>query len=542
VSLPLLLSLLFLSLAGPLRSAEPRQRSSFSALIKRVSAYLNADPVRKAPVHAAVAAVRGGIPTDQGEDLDQRLLDRAGELRQRLLEDSPAQEEQALRRIYKALAVSQWVQALEKNPEPAVSEEARALIRAWSKRFPAQAARVLQGQALVAAGWGSYCRALTPALKPRPPHETGKAPSPKTAQLDELLSGLQASWTAKSLPAREEAKAHLLAGKVYDELSRADLRATQGSAASSAREPALTLPTAAAPRPHALGEAPAAEFLPRRIYGKASKAVVLILCAAPDGAGELGSGSLLDGQGRILTNAHVVIRDSTRKPWPTVRVYLKPAKMTGDPKLDLAGPLEARVVSFDSALDLALIELASPPAGLPQLALADPEDVVVGDRVAAIGHPEQGGLWTLTTGVVSTLVADLGGVKGKAAFQTDASINRGNSGGPLLNSAGDIIGVNTLMSRKAADGLAITAVNFAVRSDVARRWLSGAAMSVHYAPSGTQTTAGTAAPAPAAGRQHVTITESRPFDRERLIEEEMKDMEGLEEEMHEEVLKRSAKP
>ncbi|MBI2322060.1 MAG: trypsin-like peptidase domain-containing protein, partial [Chloroflexi bacterium] len=70
---------------------------------------------------------------------------------------------------------------------------------------------------------------------------------------------------------------------------------------------------------------------------------------------------------------------------------------------------------------MALVQAARLPAGAGAVSLGDPRAVEIGDRVAAIGHPEQGGLWTLTTGVVSTLIADLGGVKGRAAFQTDAS-------------------------------------------------------------------------------------------------------------------------
>ncbi|MBI4677974.1 MAG: trypsin-like peptidase domain-containing protein [Elusimicrobia bacterium] len=282
---------------------------------------------------------------------------------------------------------------------------------------------------------------------------------------------------------------------------------------------------------------------------------MLIICAAEDGNGELGSGSFIDASGGVLTNAHVVIRDSTRKPWPNIRVYLKPAKLTGDNTVDLSSPVNAEVSSYDSALDLALLKLDRAPADVSPLELADPESVEIGDKVAAIGHPEQGGLWTLTTGVVSSLIADIGNVKGKSVFQTDASINRGNSGGPLLNSSGDIVGVNTLMSRKAADGLAITSVNFAVKADVARRWMAKSGTKVAFAappPAGQSA----AAPPPVAasvppvklietsagaGAKKVAkevVSESKPFSREDVIAQAIKEMEDLESEMRGEVDKR----
>jgi serine protease Do len=249
--------------------------------------------------------------------------------------------------------------------------------------------------------------------------------------------------------------------------------------------------------------------------------------------------------------------------------------MTGDAKQDMRNPVDGRVVAFDRALDLALVEVPSLPADAAALALDDPRGVEVGDRVAAIGHPEQGGLWTLTTGVISTLVADVGGVKGKNAFQTDTSINRGNSGGPLLDARGAIVGVNTSMARKATDGLAITAVNFALRSDVARRWMAAQNETLAYggpntspsisssvsdkaraaAVSGRSNTATATetsstfvpaprpvpapTPAPAAPRaapiKQVTITESRPYDRDAVIAAEITKMEDMGQEMHDEI-------
>jgi serine protease Do len=91
--------------------------------------------------------------------------------------------------------------------------------------------------------------------------------------------------------------------------------------------------------------------------------------------------------------------------------------------------------------------------------------------VVAIGHPEQGGLWTLTTGVISAEVDNFNGVKGKHVFQTETGLNRGNSGGPLLDGGGQMIGVNTAIARVASDGLPITSISFSLKSSVAAQWL-----------------------------------------------------------------------
>ncbi len=227
---------------------------------------------------------------------------------------------------------------------------------------------------------------------------------------------------------------------------------------------------------------PAAKTLSaKEIYQKDAPSVVLILAGRPTGQGELGTGSVIDASGRVLTNAHVIVDDKTGEPYPSIKVYMKPAKITGDPKVDLADPIKAKVARYDRALDLAVLELDRNPR-VPALSLGDDAAVETGDAVVAIGHPEQGGLWTLTQGVVSTVLADLGGVQGKDAFQTDASINRGNSGGPLIDRTGTIIGINTSMARKAADGLTITSVNFSIKSSVARRWLNGESRPAPAAP------------------------------------------------------------
>jgi serine protease Do len=279
------------------------------------------------------------------------------------------------------------------------------------------------------------------------------------------------------------------------------------------------------------GEEPAAKLMSaKELYQKASPAVVLIMSAREGGKGELGSGSVIDSAGLVLTNAHVVV-DSEGRPYPNIKVYLKPAKVTGDPKKDLSEPITARVSRFDRGLDLAVLELARATQMAP-LALGDDKNVEPGDPVIAIGHPEQGGFWTLTQGVISAVVADLGGVAGKNVFQTDASINRGNSGGPLIDHTGVIVGINTSMARKSADGTAITSVNFSIRSSVAKAWLAGENQAVK-----TQTT-NTPAEIPIPKTRPILMTPPKPYRIDDVIGEEIKKMDELEKELQEEVHKR----
>ncbi|MFA6003088.1 MAG: serine protease [Elusimicrobiota bacterium] len=331
---------------------------------------------------------------------------------------------------------------------------------------------------------------------------------------------------------------------------------------------------------------------PRQIYQRVGPGVVLLLCVSKDGAGEMGTGSIIDAEGHVLTNAHVVLQASTGKPYPVLHAYLKPAKLTGNPKIDLVDPISAKVVAWDRELDLALLKLEETPSRYKIVPLGDAAAVESGDPVVAIGHPEQGGLWTLTQGVVSTVIANLGGVEGKDVFQTDASINRGNSGGPLLDGRGAMIGVNTSMARKAKDGLTITSVNFALKSDVVKSWLAKNGQNVSAAvpaeapaeekpaaparpqpepiisaePPATeppaaagkgpqspsvsnsvrtvpaelpipQASEGSLAPLPETAQPQI-LTPVKPFKAEDLIEKEISEMEDLEKEMQGEIDKR----
>jgi len=218
--------------------------------------------------------------------------------------------------------------------------------------------------------------------------------------------------------------------------------------------------------------AEAKELSPREIYEQASPAVVMVMGHSDSGkGGSGGTGSIIQADGVVLTNAHVVIDEKTGKPYPRLSVFLKPSRVSGDSKADLARLVRAKVVAYSAPLDLALLKLEGVATALPVIDVSDSDRTKIGDRVIAIGHPEQGGLWTLTTGVISAEVDNFNGVKGKHVFQTETSLNRGNSGGPLVDSEGHMIGVNTAIARVAPDGMPITSISFSLKSSVARQWL-----------------------------------------------------------------------
>jgi serine protease Do len=313
-------------------------------------------------------------------------------------------------------------------------------------------------------------------------------------------------------------------------------------------------------------------YSPREIYQTIGPGVVLILGSDDGRMGSGGTGSIIRADGLVITNAHVVINKETSRPYRHVSLFLKPDRVTGNMDKDLTRRVEAKLLAYDPSLDMALLRMESPPGGLTVVSLGDPEEVAIGDPVVAIGHPETGGLWTLTTGTISAEIENFNGVKGKDIFQTEASLNRGNSGGPLLDGRGAMVGVNTMISRKAADGLTITSINFALKSSVARQWLAAQGVTVPYGstspPMGSSPTAPqakenavTPVPAPPqAVEKPVTpvqkaeaaakspppevqkpskaekptariLTEKRPYDLDRLIADRMKEMEDMMKEM-----------
>jgi len=226
----------------------------------------------------------------------------------------------------------------------------------------------------------------------------------------------------------------------------------------------------------------AGDLTPREIYEGSSPAVVMILGYSHSGQqGSGGTGSIIQQDGLVLTNAHVVIDEHTGKTYPRLTIYLKPDRVTGDRKVDMSRSGKARVVAFSEPLDLALLKLDGLSGPFPVLELDDSDRAEIGDRVVAIGHPEQGGLWTLTTGTISAEFENFNATKGKSVFQTETGLNRGNSGGPLLDTNGRMIGVNTAIARVAPDGLPITSISFSLKSNVAKQWLRDQGVSAREA-------------------------------------------------------------
>ncbi|MBI1355968.1 MAG: trypsin-like serine protease [Acidobacteria bacterium] len=175
------------------------------------------------------------------------------------------------------------------------------------------------------------------------------------------------------------------------------------------------------------------------IYDRASKATVNITSTVLQRGWffeiypqrESGSGFLIDDEGRILTNFHVLGGGA-----PKIEVNLLGEEETRR--------YEAKVLAVDEVNDLALIQI-QPDKPLPYLTLAEDVELKVGQKVLAIGNPF-GLEGSLTVGVISSLGRSIRNEDNSVLedmIQTDAAINPGNSGGPLLNSAGAVIGVNT---------------------------------------------------------------------------------------------------
>jgi S1-C subfamily serine protease len=165
-----------------------------------------------------------------------------------------------------------------------------------------------------------------------------------------------------------------------------------------------------------------------------------------------GSGAVIDDQGHIVTNYHVV---------------------RGAERMEVTLPdktkFEAKLIGADPNKDLAVIRINVPKGRLTPITLGTSRGLLVGQKVLAIGNP-YGLDRTLTTGIISSLGRSIQAENGLIIddiIQTDAAINPGNSGGPLLNSQGQIIGINTAILSPSNSGS--IGIGFAIPADTVRR-------------------------------------------------------------------------
>lgn len=177
-----------------------------------------------------------------------------------------------------------------------------------------------------------------------------------------------------------------------------------------------------------------------------SPSIVTIDSLAEDGE-SIGTGIIISSDGDVVTNAHVV-EDATE-----VRVVLN-----GETE-----PREARVLASDPGNDLALVRIEN-ITGLTAATFADPESLAVGDQVVAVGYAlDLDGGASVTSGIISALNRTMQNEDGalNALIQTDAAISSGNSGGPLINMDGHVVGVNTAVYR-STETSAANNIGFAI--------------------------------------------------------------------------------
>jgi putative serine protease PepD len=205
-----------------------------------------------------------------------------------------------------------------------------------------------------------------------------------------------------------------------------------------------------ATRPAASGSA----LTPGQAYDAAKASVAYVTAEIGNGSGRAtGSGFVVSSSGYVVTNAHVVDGASSVKV-----------------KLGAGGTSPAKVVGKDTSTDIALLKVDPGGRTLRPLAFGDSSRAKVGDPTYAIGNP-YGLSRTLTTGVVSALHRQINAPNGFSiddVIQTDAALNPGNSGGPLLDGAGRVIGVNSQIERSNSGSGGGSGIGFAVPSNTVR--------------------------------------------------------------------------
>jgi S1-C subfamily serine protease len=212
-------------------------------------------------------------------------------------------------------------------------------------------------------------------------------------------------------------------------------------------------------------------FDPTAVYREAAPGVVTVISIfsssglgsllgeGDDQAGGLGSGFVISSSGEVLTNAHVVTDGQGSSLRHAKAVYVQFAD---------SNQLQAHVVGIDPNSDVALLRIDPGGITLHPLGLGHSRSVVVGSPVVAIGSPF-GEPQSLSVGVISAKdrsIRSLTGFRIEGALQTDAAVNHGNSGGPLVDAQGHVLGINSQIESTGGGG---EGVGFAVPVDTVRR-------------------------------------------------------------------------
>ena len=213
---------------------------------------------------------------------------------------------------------------------------------------------------------------------------------------------------------------------------------------------------------------PSGAFDPSALYAARSDGVVTIYANLGVDGNAQGSGFVVDRTGAILTNAHVITNVAELEPGSPVRVRGASAVYV---EFSDSERVPASIVGWDLFSDVGVIRVEPDAHTLSPVPLGESRDVVVGEPVAAIGSPF-GKQSSLSVGVVSATGRSIdsltSGFTVANAIQVDAPINRGNSGGPLFDGEGRVIGINAQI--QSTTGTA-EGVGFAIPIDIARRSL-----------------------------------------------------------------------
>lgn len=283
--------------------------------------------------------------------------------------------------------------------------------------------------------------------------EESPAPGQRVPEPDPWVPGPPPAWTPPqqtSSPPPRRRRSWRIAGAF---LGVALVAGSAGGLAARALEPSGTTTTI-------VGTAPSSQLAGAsldvgQVAAKVEPAVVSIQATTNQGffsGTSAGSGIILTSDGEVLTNAHVVAGANS------VTVTLNGQN----------NPRAATVVGTDTANDLALLKIDG-ASNLPTVSIGHSSDVAVGDDVVAIGNALalEGGP-TVTEGIISGLDRNLGSGSGEMGglIQTDAPISSGNSGGPLVNAAGQVIGINAAVATSSQTTTASN-IGFAIPIDKA---------------------------------------------------------------------------